>query len=389
MSAPARTVLRVQRPVVAFGLAGLAVVAVQASAHGWRLPVLLGLGGLLGVALYHAAFGFTAAYRRMFLDGDTAAVRAQIVMLGVATLLFAPTLAGGSGIGIEVSGAAAPLGLQVLVGAFLFGLGMQLGNGCGSGTLFTLGGGSTRMIATLAFFCAGSFWASLDLLWWNETPRRAAIVLGEEIGWPGAAAAQLAFLGLLWWALRRFGKDEAPGQRGDFEWRRLATGGWPFLWGALALAVLSWFSLMVAGHPWSITWAFSLWGAKAAQLFGWNPEGVWFWTGGYQEYALGHTIFEDTVSVMNFGIVLGALMAAGLAGRFTPAARLPWRSLAAAVIGGLLMGYGARIAFGCNIGAFFSGVASTSLHGWLWIAAALGGTWIGIRLRPWFGLANP
>jgi len=303
VSAPARTVLRVQRPVVAFGLAGLAVVAVQASTHGWRLPVLLGLGGLLGVALYHAAFGFTAAYRRMFLDGDTAAVRAQIVMLGVATLLFAPTLAGGSGIGIEVSGAAAPLGLQVLVGAFLFGLGMQLGNGCGSGTLFTLGGGSTRMIATLAFFCAGSFWASLDMQWWNETPRRAAIVLGEEIGWPGAAAAQLAFLGLLWWALRRFGKDEAPGQRGDFEWRRLATGGWPFLWGALALAVLSWFSLMVAGHPWSITWAFSLWGAKAAQLFGWNPEGVWFWTGGYQEYALGHSIFEDTVSVMNFGIV--------------------------------------------------------------------------------------
>ena len=50
------------------------------------------------------------------------------------------------------------------------------------------------------------------------------------------------------------------------------------------------------------------------------------------------------------------------------------------------MGYGARIAFGCNIGAFFSGVASTSLHGWLWIATALAGTWIGIHLRPWFGL---
>jgi hypothetical protein len=47
---------------------------------------------------------------------------------------------------------------------------------------------------------------------------------------------------------------------------------------------------------------------------------------------------------------------------------------------------GARIAFGCNIGAFFSGVASTSLHGWLWIAAALPGTWLGARLRPAFGL---
>ena len=59
-----------------------------------------------------------------------------------------------------------------------------------------------------------------------------------------------------------------------------------------------------------------------------------------------------------------------------------------AVIGGLAMGYGARLAFGCNIGAFFSGIASTSLHGWLWIVCALAGTWIGVRLRPYFGLQN-
>jgi len=50
------------------------------------------------------------------------------------------------------------------------------------------------------------------------------------------------------------------------------------------------------------------------------------------------------------------------------------------------MGYGSRIAFGCNVGAFFSGVASTSLHGWLWIACALPGSWIGIQWRPFFGL---
>jgi len=62
------------------------------------------------------------------------------------------------------------------------------------------------------------------------------------------------------------------------------------------------------------------------------------------------------------------------------------RSLFAALIGGVLMGYGSRIAFGCNVGAFFSGVASTSLHGWLWIACALPGSWIGIQWRPFFGL---
>jgi hypothetical protein len=35
-----------------------------------------------------------------------------------------------------------------------------------------------------------------------------------------------------------------------------------------------------------------------------------------------------------------------------------------------MMGYGARLAYGCNIGAYFSGVASASLHGWLWFVLA-------------------
>jgi len=72
---------------------------------------------------------------------------------------------------------------------------------------------------------------------------------------------------------------------------------------------------------------------------------------------------------------------------FDPARRIPFRRAAASVLGGLLLGYGARIAFGCNIGALTSGIASTSLHGWLWAAAALVGTPLGVGLRRRFGLA--
>ena len=52
----------------------------------------------------------------------------------------------------------------------------------------------------------------------------------------------------------------------------------------------------------------------------------------------------------------------------------------------LMLGIGARMAYGCNIGAFFSGVASSSLHGWVWIVGALAGNWIGTQFRPTFGL---
>ncbi|HCP28578.1 MAG TPA: hypothetical protein DIT96_02915, partial [Pseudomonas sp.] len=67
-----------------------------------------------------------------------------------------------------------------------------------------------------------------------------------------------------------------------------------------------------------------------------------------------------------------------------PSLKVPLPSLIAAVIGGLLLGYGSRLAYGCNIGAYFSGIASGSLHGWLWLIAAYMGNVVGVRLRPAF-----
>jgi len=103
--------------------------------QGWRFGALLLIGALLGMSLYHAAFGFTSAYRNALLHRDVTGVVAQLVMLGLAMLLFAPVLTRGEVFGHGVVGAVAPASLQVAIGSFLFGLGMQLGGGCGSGTL--------------------------------------------------------------------------------------------------------------------------------------------------------------------------------------------------------------------------------------------------------------
>ena len=69
--------------------------------------------------------------------------------------------------------------------------------------------------------------------------------------------------------------------------------------------------------------------------------------------------------------------------------RVPLKLAAASVIGGLLMGYGARLAFGCNIGAYFGGIASFSLHGWVWMIVALAASYLALYIRPLFGLSNP
>ena len=362
--------------------------------HGWRQAALFLTGGALGLVLYHALFGFTSAWRSFLTDGRGAGLRAQMVMLAVASAIFLPVLAAGSLFGQPVSGAIAPAGTSVAVGAFLFGIGMQLGGGCASGTLFTVGGGSVRMVVTLAAFIAGSVIATLHAPWWYAQPGFGTISLGRTMGTGPALALQLGVFAAIWfaslaWERRRHGTaPAAPAAKisGSTLGQRLLRGPWPLLWGALALALLNALTLALAGHPWSITFAFSLWGAKLLAAAGVDVAAWPFWTWPYPAQALRNSLFADTTSVMNIGIVAGAFLAAGLAGRFRPSWRIPLGSLAAAVIGGLLLGYGARLAYGCNIGAFFSGVASGSLHGWLWFAAALAGNFLAMRLRPWFGL---
>jgi hypothetical protein len=146
-------------------------------------------------------------------------------------------------------------------------------------------------------------------------------------------------------------------------------------------------TLALAGRPWGVTSGLALWGSKLLASLGVDVASWPYWSTPARAAELQASVFRDITSVMNFGIMLGALGAAGLARRFKPGWRVPGRSLAAAIGGGLLLGYGARIAYGCNIGAYFSGISSASLHGWLWLAAAFAGNALGTRFRPFFGLS--
>ncbi len=346
------------------------------------------IGCGLGITLYHAAFGFTGAYRRAIRQKDISGISAQLIMIGVAVLLFAPILSMGSIFDHRVGGALAPVSVSMALGALIFGVGMQLGGGCASGTLFTAGGGSLRMWVVLVFFCAGTFIASLHLSWWRALPSAGTVSLGKQLGWGVAVQLQLAALVLVYVLLRRFGGENKKPLwwRSSFSFHHLLYGPWPLLQAGIVLALLNWLTLLVAGHPWSVTWGFTLWAAKAAVLFGWDPSSNAFWSSAFASKALGQSILHDTTSVMNIGILIGAFLAASLAGYIRFERRIPLLSMVAAIGGGLLLGYGARLAYGCNIGAFFSGIASSSLHGWVWIAAAMFGNIIGVRLRPIFKL---
>ena len=359
-----------------------------------RQAALLLTGAALGVSLYHAAFGFTGAFRVLLADGRGAGVRAQMLMLGLACCLFFPALATGSLFGQPVWGFVFPVGISVVAGSFLFGVGMQLGGGCGSGTLFTAGGGNIRTMITLVFFIAGSVIGLEHLAFWESLPNVGPVSLVALMGWPLALFVNLAIFGAVYaWVARiearRHGRLEpiAGSGNGSDVTRLALRGPWPLVAGAAALALLNFLTLYLAGRPWGITSAFALWGAKALTLAGADMSTWASWSGAAEQAALRGSVLADVTSVMDIGLMAGAFAAAAAAGKFRPGWRIPLPQIASAVIGGLMMGYGARLAYGCNVGAFFSGIASGSLHGWLWIFCAMAGNWAGVALRPLFGMA--
>ncbi len=375
--------------VVALVLIAVGIAYLQATV-GPRQAALAGVGALLGVTLYHAAFGFTSAWRVLTADRRGAGLRAQMIMLAVGVVLFFPALADGTLFGNKVAGFVSPVGVSVAFGAFMFGIGMQLGGGCASGTLYTVGGGSTRMIVTLAAFVVGSVVATAHLPWWEALPHIKPVSLVKAWGlWPALVANLALFAAIgtftLWAEKRRHGRIVgAPMTRSAKGTPALLRGPWPLLWGALALVLLNYATLALAGRPWGVTSAFALWGAKAFMAMGIDVASWPYWA--KQANVLNAPVAQDVTTVMDIAIILGALAAASIAGKFAPVWKIPVRSLIAAVVGGLLLGYGARLAYGCNIGAYFSGIVSGSLHGWLWLVAAFLGNVLGTRLRPLFGL---
>ncbi|KPQ21924.1 YeeE/YedE family protein [Halomonas sp. HL-93] len=377
---------RVPLIVAAAIVLGALVIGVVFEANTGLLMIV---GGLFGMVLYHAAFGFTSAWRVFIKERRGRGLRAQMIMLALAVILFFPALGAGTLFGREVAGFVSPIGISVLVGAFLFGVGMQLGGGCASGTLFTAGGGNARMVITLVFFIVGSVIGTAHFAWWQSLPAFQPVSLVNVAGAGGGIAISL----VLFAAIAAFTVVMEKGRHGKLEkaplvekhgYQRWLTGPWPLVAGAVALAVLNFATLALAGRPWGITSAFALWGAKGFELVGGDVSQWGYWQSAGNEAALASSVWGDVTTVMNVGIMLGALAAASLAGRFAPNFKIPLRSVLAAIIGGLLLGYGARLAFGCNIGAYFSGIASGSLHGWVWLVAAFAGNIVGVKLRPLF-----
>jgi uncharacterized membrane protein YedE/YeeE len=345
---------------------------------------LIGIG--LGVSLYHASFGFTGGWRNFIENRESASLRAQIIMLALAIILFSFFIGTNSWIyNGKMIGAVAPVSVSVIVGSFMFGLAMQLAGGCGSGTLFTASSGNGKMAITLVFFMIGSLVGTHHFDFWRSLPSLGGISLMNEFGKTNSVLLQVSILIVLYYFIYK--SDQKRNSEFshldifNFSNFDLLKGPWPLILGALLLVFFNVLMLQAAGHPWGITFAFGLWAAKIVQFLGVEVSSWSFWKLSYPSTALENSLFADPTTVSNLGIIFGALAASALAGNFFKTSLINKKILIAAILGGFFMGYGARLSFGCNVGALFSGIASGSLHGWVWFLFAFIGSIFGVKFR--------
>ena len=157
---------------------------------------------------------------------------------------------------------------------------------------------------------------------------------------------------------------------------------WAPLPAVIAAGVLSTYYFGITGTFWAVTGEFTRWGGHVLQLFGAHPE-QW---GYFKVIGLEGSPLDRIDGMMVIGMFGGCFAAALWANNVK--LRMPQHRIRIfqAVLGGMIAGFGARLAMGCNLAAFFTGIPQFSLHAWFFALATAVGSYFGARftLLPMF-----
>ena len=137
----------------------------------------------------------------------------------------------------------------------------------------------------------------------------------------------------------------------------------------IAAGVLSAYYFGLTGTFWAVTGEFTRWGGHALQFAGVDLSN---W-GYFKIIGLQGTPLTRIDGVMIIGMFVGCFSAALWANNVK--LRHPTHRIRVfqALVGGIIAGFGARLAMGCNLAAFFTGIPQFSLHAWFFaIATAIG-----------------
>jgi hypothetical protein len=355
-----------------------------------------------GFILQRSRFCFASGFRDLFMFGSGTGLKAIIVGLSVSTIGFAaimywltpnPTLPM-----IPPEAHIFPVGLSTIAGGLLFGFGMVVAGGCVSGNLYRLGEGYITSIGALLGVMIGMGLLILSWNWWydNTISNEPVIWLPSllNIGYFGSIFITLllfifVFFGINWWE----SKNGIPTmsnsnnsilattfrEKISHYYKVIFVDGWTSIVGGALLGGLA-IVMFTVKKPFGVTGGIFDWVNAAITNMGFGPQVL----KGLDQLGgcIGgtHDTIFTTAFAMTVGTVVGSLIASSASGefklRFPPT---PIRYIQG-FVGGVFMGYGAGLAIGCTIGAFFSAIPSLSLSGWVFAIALSFGAYAGTKV---------
>lgn len=335
-----------------------------------KLMALFVVGIALGATLNYFIFGFSSAWRSCIQQQRTLGVRAQIAMLGLAIILFTPLLWLGQIGDQPLQGLVRPISISVALGAFLFGIGMQIAGNCSSGTLNRIGQLQPLSFVSFIMLFVGGVVGTYLFNSWSSWPSFAPYSLTLNAGIPGLVISLLALALLYIWF-----KNSEKKHHHTIEplWNSALFNA------AILLTLLNLAVLLLSGQPWSIASVFTLWGLKLSDQIQLGLDWAFWPAAGIYQARMAQPLLNDAVSLTTIGLIIGSLWVTVWQAKKPTCDGFHFTTFSLHLLGGFLMGLGATLSYGCNIGAFFSGIASGSLHGWLWILFAVFGNIVGLK----------
>ena len=326
--------------------------------------ILSGLfvGVLFGFALQRGRFCMNSAFRDIIVAKEftlfkavSAAILVEMIgfsimaMTGVITLAPKPLMWGAN-----------------IVGGLVFGMGMVLAGGCASGITYRAGEGMVGAMVAILGFGLGGLMTTSGLLKpiadYLQTTTKVMTADGKALTLANIFRLDLkitmlvlAILIIVIWAVLAMRKKSAAqsfGEKPKSLGEAIFKKGWNWLPTGIVIAFIGML-------------AFPLSAATGRNY----PLGI---TGGWvniwQSLIKWQTVVDTQTKITSLGwegaevigIVLGALVAALIAREFAIRAPEP-KIILQTFLGGFLMGFGAMVMNGCNIGHILSGVPQLSI----------------------------
>ncbi|MDA8168903.1 MAG: YeeE/YedE family protein [Nitrospiraceae bacterium] len=342
------------------------------------------IGGLLGAVVQRSKFCIAAACHNIVTTNDMTQTRAYAMALFVAIpatqLLYR---LGSVDIAHSIYIDSPFTWLSYIAGGFIFGIGIVYAGGCASRILVRAGEGNLGgLVSVLAFiFSSGAtLWGITAKLRVDYFDKLTLDLKNQYLpdmfgGVPAWAVILVIEAALLAFMLKSPKESEWRG------WR------WPMAGAAIGLiVVVAWWINGLAFKAVPNVDSFSFTGPNDPTLLQtWRPKSLTFALADAQTFRYiilwtGESINFAIATVL--GVLAGSFIAALISGTFQWVAP-PLQQFKYNLVGGLLMGFGAVLAMGCNIGQGLSGISSLSAGSVLTMAFIFFGAIAGAKFMTW------